>query len=158
MAEPEPARDDAFELAVREAWTPVFRFALSMTNDLAEAEDVTQEAFARLWRERGRVDWSRPALPWLLVVARRLAVDRIRALRRRLTRPIAVPPSFDPSIVEAFADLAVDLRRLSNTERACLLTIAAGLTAAEVGEALGISPGAVRAAASRGREKLAANR
>ena len=45
----------------------VFRFALAWTNDWASAEDLTQEAYLRLWRHRASIDWERPMLGWLLV-------------------------------------------------------------------------------------------
>ena len=63
----------------------MFRFALAWTNDWTAAEDLAQEAYLRLWDHRGRLDWGRPVLPWLLVTTRRLATDRFRALRRRLS-------------------------------------------------------------------------
>src|SRR5262245_11101855 len=74
--------DAAFERAYREAWPAVFRFAVAWTNDLSAAEDITQEAFARLWQRRESFDWEQPAEPWLLVATRRLATDRFRRLRR----------------------------------------------------------------------------
>ena len=75
----------AYERAFEEHWSDVFRFALAWTNDWTAAEDLAQEAYLRLWDHRGRLDWDRPVLPWLLVTTRRLATDRFRALRRRLS-------------------------------------------------------------------------
>ena len=69
----------AYERAFQTHWGDVFRFALAWTNDWAAAEDLAQEAFLRLWDNRGRLDWDRPVLPWLLVATRRLATDRFRA-------------------------------------------------------------------------------
>ena len=43
------ATDLAYERAYEEHWSDVFRFALAWTNDWAEAEDLTQEAYLRLW-------------------------------------------------------------------------------------------------------------
>ena len=79
----------AYERAYDEHWPDVFRFALAWTNDWAAAEDLAQESYLRLWNQRNRLDWSRPALPWLLVTTRRLATDRFRQLRRRLAPPAA---------------------------------------------------------------------
>ena len=72
-------------------WLPVFRFALAWTNDWAAAEDLTQDAFMRLWAKRSELDWSEPLLPWLLTATRRLATDRFRRLRTamRFDRPAA---------------------------------------------------------------------
>ena len=50
----------AYQLAFEEHWADVFRFALAWTNDWAAAEDLAQEAFLRLWSQRGRLDWERP--------------------------------------------------------------------------------------------------
>jgi RNA polymerase sigma-70 factor, ECF subfamily len=153
----DPSPDDAFQRAAEELWMPVYRFALALTNDLAEAEDVAQEAFVRLWRSRATIDWAAPPIGWLLVTARRLAFDRFRRLRRelRLSPPPPRPSGLDAATIEAFVDLRGQLSGLSATERAAVLLPAAeGWTNEEIGTALGISPGAVRAAASRGRAKL----
>ena len=76
-----PSFDERFIDVHAGCWTPVFRFALSLTNEWDAAEDLAQEAFARLWIHRTDVDWSRPLLPWLLTTTRRLAFDRFRRLR-----------------------------------------------------------------------------
>jgi RNA polymerase sigma-70 factor (ECF subfamily) len=157
MTAPNPSPDDAFQRAAEELWTPVFRFALALTNDLSDADDVAQEAFLRLWRRRESIDWSRPALGWLLITARRIAMDRFRRLARdlRLRAAPPLPAGLDATTVERFVDLRVQLVALTPTERtAILMSTAQGWSNEEIGSALGISAGAVRAAASRGRAKL----
>ncbi len=67
-----------------------------------------------------------------------------------------VPLGLDAATIERFADLRGQLARLTGPERASILLSAAeGWSTEEIGAALGISAGAVRAAASRGRAKLA---
>src|SRR3954447_5709334 len=157
MTTPDPSPDDLFQRAAEELWMPVYRFALALTNDLADADDVAQEAFIRLWRSRSTIDWSAPPIGWLLVAARRVALDRFRRIARELRlRPApAVPPGIDVTTVEAFVDLRARLTSLTAAERVSILLPAAqGWSTEEIGAALGISAGAVRAAASRGRAKL----
>ena len=140
---------------------PVYRFALALTNDLVEADDVAQEAFVRLWRSRATIDWSAPPIGWLLVAARRVAFDRFRRLGRELRlRPAPrTPAGLDTATIDAFVDLRAQLGRLTAGERAALLLGAVeGWSPDEIGVALGISAGAVRAAASRGRAKLGVER
>jgi RNA polymerase sigma-70 factor (ECF subfamily) len=157
MTEPNPSPDDAFQRAAEELWMPVYRFALAMTNDLSEADDVAQEAFVRLWDRRATIDWSEPVLGWLLVTARRIAMDRFRRLARalRLGSSPTAPAGIDATTIERFVDLRAELGRLTPAERAAILLSAVeGWSAEEIGAALGISAGAVRASASRGRAKL----
>jgi RNA polymerase sigma-70 factor, ECF subfamily len=157
MTAADPSPDDAFQRAAEEHWTSVYRFALAVTNDLVEADDVGQEAFVRLWTRRAAIDWSEPPIGWLLVTARRVAMDRFRRIARdlRLRRAPDPPAGLEPAVIEAFVDLRARLARLSATERAAILLSATeGWTPDEIGAALGISAGAVRAAGSRGRAKL----
>ena len=140
---------------------PVYRFALVLTNDLGSADDVAQDAFVRLWKTRATIDWSTPPIGWLLVATRRVAFDRFRRLARelRLRPATAAPPGLDAATIEAFIDLRGRLSELTAAERAAVLLPAAeGWSTEEVGAALGITAGAVRAAASRGRAKLGVDR
>lgn len=148
------SNDEAYERAYEEHWRDVFRLALAWTNDWASAEDLAQDAFLRLWKARARIDWNRPALAWLLVVVRRLATDRFRAVRRRiLTAPAT--NTLDREVVDEWLDVQAALAVLSPLERtALLLTTAEGASYAEAAHLLGTSSGAVRAAASRARDKL----
>jgi RNA polymerase sigma-70 factor, ECF subfamily len=157
MTTPDPSPDDAFQRAAEELWMPVYRFALALTNDLGEADDVAQEAFLRLWQHRASIDWSAPPIGWLLVTARRVAFDRFRRLARDLRRGAAprAPLGLDTATIDRFVDLRGALARLTAAERTTLLLSAVeGWSPEEIGAALGISAGAVRAAASRGRAKL----
>jgi len=146
-----------FDSAFQRDWPAVFRFAVAWTNDLPSAEDLAQEAFARLWDRRSSLDWERPVIPWLLVVTRRLATDRFRRLRV----PFAAPGirDLDEDGIAAWLDVRAAFRRLSARERAALVsTTVLGLSPDEAADAMGVSPGAVRAAVSRAREKLESER
>lgn len=155
MAIAEPS-ELVYERAFEEHWTNVFRFALAWTNDWAAAEDLAQDAYLRLWNERARLDWSRPVLPWLLVATRRLATDRFRMLRRRLTVPLhETSIEVDPGLHDRWLDVSAAMDGLSPLERTALvMTAIQGATYDEAGRVLGTSAGALRAAVSRARAKL----
>lgn len=155
MAIAEPT-DLAYERAFDEHWTDVFRFALAWTNDWTSAEDLAQDAYLRLWSQRDRLDWGRPVLPWLLVATRRLATDRFRAIRRRLSAPThATTIDGDPGLRARWLDVCAAMGDLSQLERTALvMTAVEGLTYDEAAVALGTTPGALRAAVSRARTKL----
>jgi RNA polymerase sigma-70 factor (ECF subfamily) len=150
------ATDLAYERAFEEHWTDVFRFALAWTNDWTAAEDLAQDAYIRLWNQRGRLDWNRPVLPWLLVATRRLATDRFRILRRRLAAPThAAPLDGDPALRARWLDVCAAMSDLSPLERTALvMTALEGATYEEAGGVLGTTAGALRAAVSRARAKL----
>lgn len=59
-----------------QAWT----LARYMLRDPAEAEDVCQESFVKLWHHQDRIDMQK-VKPWLMRVVRNGCLDRIR--RRR---------------------------------------------------------------------------
>jgi RNA polymerase sigma-70 factor, ECF subfamily len=149
----EPA-ELAYQRAYDEHWPDVFRFALAWTNDWAAAEDLAQDAYLRLWNQRARFDWTRPALPWLLIATRRLATDRFRQLRRRIA-PAPPPESLSDTVHARWLDVAAAMTSLSPLERTALvMTALEGMTYDEAAGVLGTSAGALRAAVSRAREKL----
>ena len=57
-----------------------FGLVLRIVRNYALAEEVTQEAYFQAWQTAGRYEVSRgSALSWLLTIAHRRAVDRIRS-------------------------------------------------------------------------------
>ncbi|HEY8718926.1 sigma-70 family RNA polymerase sigma factor [Pengzhenrongella sp.] len=146
--------DYAYDRAFEAHWSDVFRFALAWTNDWAEAEDLTQEAYLRLWNHRARLDWDRPVLPWLLVTVRRLATDRFRRIRRRLLAA-PEPASLDAAVQARWLDVQAAMTELSPLERSALvMTAIEGATYEEAAVVLSTTAGALRAAVSRARTKL----
>lgn len=146
--------ETAYRLAYEEHWHDVFRFALAWTNDWAAAEDLAQDAYLRLWRNRTRLDWERPMLAWLIVTTRRLATDRFRTLARRILRAPR-RPVVDDAAWDRWLDVRAAMASLSPLERtAIIVTTLEGVPYADAAQMLGTSAGALRAAVSRARDKL----
>lgn len=75
------ARGDraAFRLLYAATAPRILGVVRRLMRDPARAEDVVQETFVRVWQNAARFDAAKgPALPWLVTIARRLAIDELR--------------------------------------------------------------------------------
>jgi RNA polymerase sigma-70 factor (ECF subfamily) len=77
--------DAAFRSLYAEHGPALLRLATTLTGgDRRRAEDLVQETMLRAWTHRADLDIQhRSPRPWLITVARRLAVDAYRARRAR---------------------------------------------------------------------------
>ena len=152
------ATEDSFEALYRERYRDVYRYALLMLRRPDEAEDATVEAFDRAYGAwlAGRKPAGQ-ALPWLLLITRRLVIDKLR--RRRLVAwlPIGLlsprhEPSEEPQTGRSefwiwFEQLA---RELPDRQREVLiLRYQRDLDDESIGEIMGISPSGVRSLSAR---------
>jgi RNA polymerase sigma factor (sigma-70 family) len=136
--------------------------ARQLVRDLAEADDVVAESFAKVLDLLSRGGGPEGAFrPYLLTVVRRAAYDRHRAMRRQLVTDQM--EAFDPGI--PFADPAVAHLERSMIARAFASlperwqavlwhTEIEGAKPAEVASLLGLSANGVAALAYRAREGL----
>ncbi len=148
-------------------YEPVHRYVRGITGAQAEAEDLAQEAFLRLYTclQKGQPVGNVRA--WVFRVAHNLAIDH---LRKASHLEQAVPEVWQ--LNEARPDLAPNaeqrlleqeqrqrlrraLLRLSPQERYCLDLRAEGLGYREIGEVLGISISSVNTFLGRGVKKIA---
>lgn len=63
----------------------VMRFMRRYTRSHAEAEDLTQALFLRIWEKRQLIDPERPMDAFLFTVAHHLVVDHLRRMARSVT-------------------------------------------------------------------------
>ncbi|GGB38529.1 RNA polymerase sigma24 factor [Tistrella bauzanensis] len=161
---------EAFLTHAPAAWAQAYR----LTGSAADADDVMQDTWLRWQRAGDGPEEGRPREPraFLLSVATRLALDRLRHLKRArvgypgpwlpepLVSDIALP---EPGGIEAAETLSLALLRLMErlppSERAALLLVeVAEMSPAEAAAALGIRDASLRQRLSRARRRLAAAR
>jgi RNA polymerase sigma-70 factor (ECF subfamily) len=65
----------------------VYGMVLRVIRDPAQAAEVTQDIYLEVWRQSARFDAGKGGvLPWLLMIAHRRAVDRVRAAQSSMVR------------------------------------------------------------------------
>jgi RNA polymerase sigma factor (sigma-70 family) len=148
----------SFERLYRQRYRDVYRYVLLMLHSAEDAEDVTGEAFQRAFAA-----WNAGhgptggALPWLLLIARRLVIDRVRRRKLLSWLPLAgMHPSHEPSIdsytsrTEFWMWFDRFARELPARQREVLiLRYQRDLDDSQIGEILGISASAVRSLVAR---------
>ncbi len=98
----------------------LFGVCLRILKDRTEAEDVLQDVYVTVWRRAGSFDSSRGVSPitWLATLARNRAIDRLRASKAHLSRPldvVAETPDLAP-----LADAALEQEQAQTRLTHCL--------------------------------------
>ena len=131
----------------------------AMIGDRDEAQECVQEAFAKAWSHRNRLDRAEHPDAWVRTTAYRLAVSRWRRTRlasRARDRSVAVPVTAAPPD-ETHVALVEALRHLPEAQRrALVLHHMCDLPVLEVARETGAPTGTVKARLSRGRAALLA--
>ncbi|HEV8118804.1 MAG TPA: RNA polymerase sigma factor [Thermoanaerobaculia bacterium] len=134
----------------------VFRFALYLTGNRADAEDITSETFVRAWTssEPIRVETLKG---YLFTIARNLHLQRLRKTRRDVPLPEEMPdPQAGPldraQQKDTFRAVLARLQELPEADRsAVLLRAVEGLSYEEIARALHLSLSAVKTKIHRAR-------
>lgn len=148
---------DAFDAFYRATAPRVIHLVYATTGDLTLAQDSTQEAFARAWRDWARVSTAEDPAAWVRTVARRIAISEWRrgqAKKRAYTRhgpqQSQTPPDENRMIVVAA------LRRLTPVLRETVaLHYLADRSIEQIAAELAVPEGTVKARLHRGRVQLA---
>lgn len=163
----------ALERFVEDYADRAYRFAYGLCGNEADARELTQEAFVRVFDKAALFDESRPFENWFFTVLRNLYYDGTRRWERRAL-PLDAPVGEEGLTV---ADVLPDAReealfdRLSREEgrsrlrqvlegldaepRALLLMVdAEGLSYEDAGRVLGCPAGTVRSRLCRARRAL----
>jgi RNA polymerase sigma-70 factor (ECF subfamily) len=161
----------AFGVLVRRYQKRIYRLAVHLLRDAAEAEDVTQDTFVRAYGALDRFDGRSEPFTWMYRIAVNLSLNAIRSRKssRRATTPddpriegllvehrssLANPAaaSADRQLAMALCD-AMDA--LSDTLRTTLVLVGVdGLSHAEAAQVLGCPEGTVAWRVHEARKKL----
>jgi RNA polymerase sigma-70 factor (ECF subfamily) len=155
-----------FEERLADSSALAFRVALGVLRNRDDAEDVAQEAFLRAYQSFSRLRDRDRFRAWLVRITWRLALDRIRAARRREARETAVmvqemnspertvedvraAREFEQRLARALDELPEKLRVV------VLLGAIEGHDTREVGRRLDLPEGTVKSRLFHARKKLA---
>lgn len=160
------ARGDqgAFEALYERLARPAYGLIRKVLRDPAQSEEVVQEVLLEVWRNASRFDPSRGgAATWVLTIAHRRAVDRVRSESAAAERELraqrdAVAAEAVADSVEASLDAAV-LRRclegLSDVQRESItLAYYGGYTYPEVAKLLEVALGTIKTRIRDGLSRL----
>jgi RNA polymerase sigma-70 factor (ECF subfamily) len=172
MHDPASADSDRRAAELRRAWAEhrphLVDLAFRMLGNIADAEDITQEAFIRmLAAETADIDEPRA---WLTVVVSRLCIDQLRSAHNRREHPkgssdddlhtapaATLPDPADRVTLDASISMAllIVLERLTPAERAAfVLHDLFQFSFDDIGDILGRSPAACRQLATRARKHV----
>ncbi len=161
--------DGAWAELVEKYGRKVFGIAWHFTYDRAEAEELTQDCFLKLWENLDRYEPSEASLlAWIAALSRNLCIDQYRKRRRekgfRFLSEEAVtavlPAADDPQadavrrervrfLLEALAELPDELAEV------VMLRDLDGLDYREIGDFLKLPDGTVKSRLNRARIELA---
>lgn len=161
----------AFGVLVRRHQKRIYRLAVHLLRDAAEAEDVTQDTFVRAYGALDRFDGRSEPFTWMYRIAVNLSLNAIRS--RKSSRKSTTPddPRIEGLLVEQRASLANPaatsadrqmamalcdaMDDLSETLRTTLVLVSVdGLSHAEAAEVLGCPEGTVAWRVHEARKKL----
>ncbi|MDE1162830.1 MAG: sigma-70 family RNA polymerase sigma factor [Acidobacteriaceae bacterium] len=169
---------EAWEKLARSQHRRVYAICYRFTGSQTDAEDLTQEAFLKMYRNLGSFDPSKGGFStWLTTLTRNLLVDSYRRSRlERASDSLDEPIGEDedgPSRADRLADTRISqekhvaglelkaqiqqaLQQLSPELReAVILRDLEDMDYKDIAEALGVPQGTVKSRISRGRSELA---
>lgn len=155
----------AFEALVRSVQRPVYGLCLRLLRTDAEASEVAQEAFLRVFQNLDRYDTARPFDLWVLSITRNLCLDVLRRRARHRTEDVeemrdslaSGGPSQEDGVIAQQERLSLEaaMNTLPAEDREVLaLYYVQKRTTKEIAVVLGVAPGTIMARLFRAREKI----
>jgi RNA polymerase sigma-70 factor (ECF subfamily) len=151
----------AFETLVRGCQADAWRLAYHLTHDRTAADDVTQEAFLRVYRSIATYRGDRQFSSWLLRIVRNCSTDsfhrvkRERLAKERVEREMTEPPVTRPGSHEDRLRIQQAVGELPDTLREPFVLIdMLGFSYRETSEILGVKVGTLKSRMHRAHAAL----
>lgn len=150
-----------FERLYRQHVRDVYRYALAVVRDPADAEDLTQATFLRAWRAFREGVSPRAPQNWFLRIAHNVLRTHFRTQARR-PREVELVPGLEPAAPQngpSAGEVLEALGELPLTQReALVMRELEGRSYGEIAGILGVSRSAVEALVFRARTHLRVRR
>ena len=156
------AGDPAFEQLYRKHAREVYQYALALTANPADAEDVTQTAFLNAYRAYQRGERPHKPHNWLITITHNVCRMRWRQAGSR-PNEVALDEAHEPAAFEHerpdLDEVLTALARLTFNQRAAIvMRELEGRSYQEIAGVLGLSVSAVEALLFRARRRLQVHR
>lgn len=141
----------------------LYRFARSYLKNEAQAEDIVQEVFLKLWDKRNEFGKINNIEAWSMTITKNMVLDKIRSEKSFSVDPHGIKlneyDSETPDVIIERAEIRTDIRRmieaLSEKQReVIILREIEGYSYQKIGEIMGIDQNLVRVTLFRARENL----
>ena len=151
-----PVAETPFAAMVREHWDAVYRLMQSLSGDVHDTEDLTQEAFLRAWKKIESFQAGTNMRSWLMKIASNAFLDEQRRRKRSRSQPLDLEapsagrePSHDPGyeldVAQQAARIRAAMGELSELTRTVFhLRATEGLSFREIADVAGTTEQAAR--------------
>jgi len=150
--------NQALELLIARYLKPIYSFTYKNVGNAAEAEDITQAVFVKVWKNLKKFDQKKNFKPWIFQIAKNASIDYLRKKKaipfsnfendkgqNLLVENISAPPA---NLIEVISDketLAVAMQSLSVKEQRIIsLRHNDGMSFKEIAEVFGESINTVK--------------
>lgn len=137
----------------------ILKLCLGYTGDYAQAQDLTQETFIRVWQQLPTFRGQAQVSTWLYRIAVNTCLNHLRQARSRVVEPLLPhygeqltdPP--DPTY-EAMQQLYQCISQLAQTDRLIISLVLDEQPYAEIAQIVGVSEGNLRVKIHRIKQQL----
>ena len=160
------ARNAEFDRLFNEYSGPIYNYALRMIGDADRAADIAQDTFIKAYRKLDTLTDPAATRSWIYRIATNTAIDAMRRGRHTVRmeadeeRPVELPdggPGPETQVLSGLLDERIGraLLHLKPNHRQCLiLSDIDDMSAAQIGEVMEMSGGAVRVLLCRARGEM----